>query len=135
MLTGVGEKALTFTWRIKRLGRISAWMAAYALVLNVMLTSALLASISPIKFNALHELCLNGSSGVPTAEDESDAAKPVIRCPLCVSGVAAINLPPQSAAQAIRIALHVLFEPAQPDTIIPRLVAGDHRPRGPPKLS
>jgi hypothetical protein len=120
--------------RIKRIGRFAASVAAYALVFNVILTSALLASVSPVKFNALHELCLNGGSA-PSTEDGDDAAKPVIRCPMCISGVAAIDLSPQSAVQAIRIALHVLFEPAQPDTIVPRLVAGDHRPRGPPKLS
>lgn len=125
---------MTFTSRIKKIGRSAALIAAYALVFSMMLTSALLASVSPVKFNALHELCLNGGSA-PSAEDGDDTAKPVIRCPLCVSSVAAIDLPPQSWAQAIRIALHVVFEPTQPDAIVPRLVAGDHRPRGPPKLS
>lgn len=125
---------MIFTLHIRRIGRFAASMAAYALVFNMILTSALLASVSPAKFKALHELCLNGGSA-PGEGDGDDTAKPVIRCPLCISGVAAIDLPPQSWAQAIRIALHVLVEPAQPDTIVPRLVAGDHRPRGPPKLS
>lgn len=125
---------MIFTLRIKRIGRFAASVAAYALVFNMILTSALLASVSPVKFNALHELCLNGASA-PSADDSDDSAKPIIRCPMCVSAIAAIDLPPQSAVQVIRIALHVLFEPAQPDTIIPRLVAGDHRPRGPPTLS
>jgi len=122
---------LIFTARIKRLGRFAAWAAAYALVFNVMLTSALLATVSPAKFNALHELCLNGGS-LPSTDGSTDKAKPVIRCPLCTSAMAAIDAPPQSPALAIRIALHAEFEQARLETIAPRLVSTDHQPRGPP---
>lgn len=126
---------MTFSLRIKKIGRLAALVAAYALVFNVMLTSALLASISPTKLNALHELCLNGSSSGQVTDDNGNPAKPIIHCPLCVSGAAMADLPPPPPALAIRIALHVLFEPTQPDVIVPRLVADDHRARGPPKLS
>ena len=131
----MGAWALIFTSRIKRIGRFAAWTAAYVLVLNVMLTSALLATISPLKFNALHELCLNGSSVSPSADDGKSDAKPLIRCPLCVSGVAAIDLPPHSPALAIRIALQVLFEPARHNDGVALFAVTDHRPRGPPHLS
>ncbi|CAN5360311.1 hypothetical protein BH10PSE10_BH10PSE10_26320 [soil metagenome] len=126
---------MIFTSRIKRMGRFAAWTAAYALVFNVMLTSALLATVSPLKFNALHELCLNGSSASPNKDGSNGDAKPVIRCPLCISGVAAVDLPPQSPALAIRIALEVLFEPTRHDDGVALFAATDHQPRGPPHLS
>lgn len=126
---------MVFTSRIKRFGRFAALAAVYALVFNVMLTSALLATVSPAKLDAIHELCLNGSPGVPSEDGNSDPGKPIIRCPLCISGVTAIDLPPQPPALAIRIALHAEFEPAQPDAIATPLVSADHQPRGPPHLS
>jgi hypothetical protein len=125
-----------FTSRIKRIGRFAAWAAAYALVFNVMLTSALLASISPSKLNAFHELCLNGSSVAPDADGNSDPAKPIVRCPLCLSNaVAMADQPSQTPALAIRIALRLLFEPAQHDDGVALFTTSDHQPRGPPHLS
>ena len=47
----------------------------------------------------------------------------------------AIDLPPQSPALAIRIALQVLFEPARLDDGIAHFATRDHQPRGPPHLS
>jgi hypothetical protein len=135
MLTGRGGSTVIFTSRIKRIGRFAAWAAAYALVFNVMLTSALLATVSPLKFNALHELCLNGSSAAPNSDGGTGDGKPVIRCPLCVSGIAATDLPPQSPALVIRIALQVLFEPAKHDAGITLFAESNHQPRGPPHLS
>lgn len=99
-----------------------------------MLTSALLATVSPLKFNALHELCLNGSSAVPQGDSNNDS-KPIIRCPLCISGIAAADLAPQSPALAIRIALHVPFEPVRHVGGVALFATGDHQPRGPPYLS
>ncbi len=122
--------------RIRATGRWAAFVAAYALVFNVMLTSALLATVAPAKFNALHELCLNGSSAIPDADGKTDSGKPIIRCPLCLSGIAAMaDQPPQAPALAIRIALRVLFEPAQHHNGIALFAASDHQPRGPPHLS
>jgi hypothetical protein len=116
-------------------GRFAAWAAAYALVFNVMLTSTLLASITPLKFNALHELCLNGDSASPGIEGNGDDSQPIIRCPLCVSGIAAAVLPSPSPALAIRIELHALLEPVRHDQGIQRLAPSSHQPRGPPHLN
>lgn len=122
--------------RIRSIGRWAAFVAAYALVFNVMLTSTLLASISPLKFNAFHELCLNGSSAALDADGNSDPGKPIVRCPLCLSSaVAMADQPPQTPALAIRIALRVLFEPTPNDHIVVRFAENDHQPRGPPHLS
>lgn len=122
--------------RIRTIGRWAAFVAAYALVFNVMLTSTLLAKVSPLKFNALHELCLNGSSAAPDADGNSDSGKPIVRCPLCLANaVAMADQPPQIPALAIRIALRLLFEPAQHDDGVALFAASDHQPRGPPHLS
>jgi hypothetical protein len=122
--------------RIRSIGRWAAFVAAYALVFNVMLTSALLATISPAKFNALHELCLNGSTAVPNADGSGDPGKPIVRCPLCLSSaVAMADQPPQTPALAVRIALRILFEPAPLHHIAARFAESDHQPRGPPHLS
>lgn len=122
--------------RIRAIGRWAAFVAAYGFVFNVMLTSALLASISPSKLNAFHELCLNGSSAAPDADGKHDPAKPIIRCPLCLSNaVPMADQPPQTPALAIRIALRVLFEPAPNDHVAVRFAESDHQPRGPPHLS
>ena len=122
--------------RIRTIGRWAAFVAAYALVFNVMLTSALLASVSPLKFNTLHELCLNGASSPSSADGNSDPGKPIVRCPLCLSSVAAMaDQPPQTPALAIRIALQVFFEPVRHDDGVARFATLDHQPRGPPHLS
>lgn len=122
--------------RIRTIGRWAAFAAAYALVFNVILTSALLASVSPLKFNALHELCLNGASSPSSTDGNGDPGKPIVRCPLCLSGVAAMaDQPPQTPALAIRIALRILFEPARHEDGVARFAVLDHQPRGPPHLS
>lgn len=122
--------------RIRSIGRWAAFVAAYALVFNVMLTSTLLATVSPSKLNAFHELCLNGSSAIPDADGNTDPGKPVVRCPLCLSSaVAMADQPPQTPALAIRIALRILFEPVVHDHVVVRFAKSDHQPRGPPHLS
>lgn len=122
--------------RIRSIGRWAAFVAAYALVFNVMLTSALLATVSPSKLNAFHELCLNGSSAIPDADGNTDPGKPVVRCPLCLSSaVAMADQPPQTPALAIRIALRILFEAVVHDHVVVRFAESDHQPRGPPHLS
>jgi hypothetical protein len=124
-----------FTSRIRTIGRFAALAAVYALVLNVVLTSAVLATISPLKANAFHELCLNGSSAAPDANGQTDDSKPIIRCPLCTAGAIAMDVPSPSPALAIRIALQIKFEPARHGDGAPLFAASDHQPRGPPSLS
>lgn len=121
--------------RIRSIGRWAAFVAAYVLVFNVVLTSTLLATISPTQANAAHELCLNGGPAVPDA-DGTDSGKPIVRCPLCLSSaVAMADQPPQTPALAIRIALRVLFEAPSHDHVVVRFAESDHQPRGPPHLS
>ena len=124
------------TARIRSIGRWAAFVAAYVLVFNVVLTSTLLATISPTKADAAHELCLNGGPAVPDADGSTDSGKPIVRCPLCLSSAAAMaDQPPQTPALAIRIALRILFEAPSHDHVVVRFAESDHQPRGPPHLS
>ncbi|MEH2508750.1 hypothetical protein V1291_000104 [Nitrobacteraceae bacterium AZCC 1564] len=126
---------MTLSSRIKKIGRLAALVAAYALVFNLMLTSTLLASISPLKLNALHELCLNGSSSGQATDDSGNPAKPIIHCPLCVSGAAMADLPPPPPALAIRIAFNIFYEAPPTQPFVAPLTVDDHQPRGPPHLA
>jgi len=125
---------VTFSSRIKRIGRLAALVAAYALVFNVMLTSTLLASVSPLKLNDIHEFCLNGSASGQSTDDSGNPAKPIIHCPLCVSGAAMADLPPPPPALAIRIAFNVFYEFPPAELFVAPLTVDDHQPRGPPHL-
>jgi hypothetical protein len=125
---------VTFTARIKKIGRLAALVAAYALVFNVMLTSALLASISPLKLNDIHEFCLNGTSSGQATDDSGNPAKPIIHCPLCVSGAAMADLPSPPPALAIRIAFNVPYEFPLAEHFVAPLTVNEHQPRGPPHL-
>jgi hypothetical protein len=119
--------------RIRAIGRWAAFVAAYAVVFNLILTSTLVATISPAKANTLHELCLNGSPGVPSADDGTSGA-PIVHCPLCSFSIAPLDQPPPSPALAIRIALDLSFEIARHDDAPGQPPANDHQPRGPPVL-
>ncbi|RTL54523.1 MAG: hypothetical protein EKK40_01615 [Bradyrhizobiaceae bacterium] len=68
-----------------RIGRLIVLAAAYALVLNVTLTTSLFASISPQNFDPLHVLCLNSAPVTDNSADQKAPHKPVISCPLCLS--------------------------------------------------
>lgn len=120
---------------IWKLGRIAASVAAYALALNVMLTSALLAGISPLQFDALHELCFNSAQTQLDATNDGDrTAAPVIHCPLCLSP-AAVALPPEAPAIATRIVVPVPLRFAPHDIFVARPASSDHQARGPPHLT
>jgi len=136
VLTGAGDFILLIRrpgiWKV---GRIAASVAAYALALNVMLTSALLASISPLQFNALHELCFNSAPTQLDAADDGDrTAAPVIHCPLCLSP-AAMALPPEAPAIATRIVVPAPLRAAPYDIVVAQPASSNHQARGPPHLT
>lgn len=121
--------------RIWRLRQIAAGIAAYALALNVLLSSALLASISPLQFNALHEACFNSATTQLDATNDGDrTAAPVIHCPLCLSP-AAVALPPEAPAIAVRIVVPAPLRSAPHDIFIVRATSSGHQARGPPHLT
>lgn len=104
--------------------------AAYALVLNVILSSLLLASVSPALSAAGFEICA-------VNPDHGDAGKSpgqvAVHCPVCVFAHA--GAPPQptefvTSRTAITIAPTIAREAA----VIARLAATDHQARAPPQL-
>lgn len=121
--------------RIRRIGRLAALAAAYALVLNVMMAGVLQAAVSPLKAAAGHELCLGSAAAAAEPDGTNDSGTPLVHCPLCLSNAAVADLASPPPALAIRIALRVLLEPAPAVHLAPRLAVDDHQPRGPPHLS
>jgi len=118
------------------IGSVAAFAAAYALVLNVILSSALLATLSPAALAASHELCFNSATAAALPGDTGNSGKPVaVRCPLCVSSHVGVALPPVIALPVHRIAIAVprLVALAAPFVATERI--SDHYPRGPPQLT
>jgi hypothetical protein len=119
----------------------AAWVAAYALVLNVILSSALMAAMSPVAFAAGDQICAN-SADLQTVRDEAgkeagktDHKKTAVQCPMCVGNHVAIDLPTPVPAVAGRIAL------CAPQKFVHGLAPASfakfssHQPRGPPHLN
>ena len=111
-----------------------AWVLAYALVLQIVLTSSLLASQTLDPARDLHQLCLNApSQSAPQDQGTTDRIAAFVHCPACLSRVDVAILPTPPAIRvlerrAVAVRFH-LFEPSS------AALSGDrvaHRPRGPP---
>lgn len=111
---------------------MAAFAAAYALVLNVLLSSALLAA-QPVQWSVVHEFCLSGETAAPT---EPGKAKPAaIHCPLCIGHHVSAAPPPVAPAVAIRLAFGVTYDPPRDTPFVAFRQTRDHQARGPPALS
>ncbi|KPF98213.1 hypothetical protein IP86_12220 [Rhodopseudomonas sp. AAP120] len=120
--------------RKRRVALGAAWAATYALVLNVLLASALLAAQSPAQLLAGHEFC-RASEDAATPVDPGKAKPAAIHCPLCIGHHVSAAPPPVAPAVAIRLAFGVAYDPPRPETFVALTQARDHQPRGPPVLS
>ncbi len=112
-------------------GTVASLAAAYALVLNVVLSSLLLAAVSPAAYAAGFEICAVNPDHGDTGKSPGQVA---VHCPVCVFSHAP-GAPPQPTLFAVsRIA--ILIEPdfAREPAIVARLAATDHQARGPPRL-
>lgn len=130
--------------RARRIGRWGAWAAAYALILNAILTSALAAAIPPDQFATSYELCLSGkhwsdTTGQPGELDAGKAVQPdqkgsPIHCPMCMPHLSAVHLPvaPQ-LAERVAVASPLTFSAHEPFLTLARVIF--HHARGPPQLS
>ena len=112
-------------------GTVASMAAAYALVLNVILSSLLLASVSPSLYAAGFEICA-------VNPDHGDAGKSpgqvAVHCPVCVFSHAP-GAPPQPTQFAVsRIAIAISPAFAHEAAIVARLAATDHQARAPPAL-
>jgi hypothetical protein len=122
--------------RRRRIGWGTVFIAVYALVFNVILSSILIASISPTAAAAAHELCISSDDGIAVRSDaDKQHGKTTVRCPLCVghhvSG--ALPPPPQPAlAERLPLAAPAVFAFRQ--RIVAHARSFDHLSRGPPVL-
>lgn len=112
------------------IARLAAWAAAYALVLQVVLTSALVASL-PRDANA-NILCLN--SAIADGGGSSDKGAPLgVHCPACLARVDLASLPaPAPLPVVARSFVPVAFAPLLPGSFRTALVRSPLQPRAPP---
>lgn len=129
--------------RVRRIGRWGAWAAAYALILNAILTSALAAAIPPDQFATSYELCLSGKLLADKSDQTADIdtgflhngqkGSPV-HCPMCMPHLSAVDLPVEpQLAERIAVASQLSFPAHEPFLTLARIVF--HHARGPPHLN
>jgi len=122
--------------RKRKIGIGVAWLAAYALVLNVILSSVLhAAALSPLTLAAGHIVCANSADISVVRDDAGKSDKRAsVHCPLCVSNHSTVALPPPPSPvierASSRTAIVVLL-----DTVFVALARfSEHQARGPPSL-
>jgi hypothetical protein len=117
------------------MGLAASWVAAYALLLNVVLSSMLLAAISPVAQAAGLEICISHPEPAGTPDNDKSAGRSIVHCPACV-GNHAPGAPPTIASFAItQIAVEIEASSASEDDNRPRRTTFDHQARGPPPLT
>lgn len=120
----------------QRVGRAAAFVAAYALVLNVILSSLLVASISPAAAAAGQILCINSTDADAAHDDAGKSGRGgAIHCPLCVGHHVTGALPPRELALGARLSVVVTTIRAFETRFVARFRSYDHQSRGPPALS
>ncbi|MGB3273382.1 MAG: hypothetical protein WBA66_10845 [Xanthobacteraceae bacterium] len=87
-----------------RYGAWVAWAAAYALVLNAVLASSLLAAVPSATFGDVAVLCVAHPDGGDSSTD-GDVARTVHHCKSCLPGLAAALPPPDAPDLFERIAV------------------------------
>lgn len=119
----------------RQIGWGTAFVAAYALVFNVILSSILIASVSPGAAADAHELCIRDASagGVP-ADTDKGGGKLAIHCPLCVGHHVAADLPPPPTTLSERIPLRAEVVHSFRQRVFARVRSFAHLSRGPPAL-
>jgi hypothetical protein len=121
--------------RRRRIAVVAALVAAYAVVLNVVLASSLLAGQSMAEPLAGHGFCL-ASAGVDEPPADFGKTKPTaIHCPLCVAQLVEALPPPVAPSVALRLACGVAYDPLRAAPFEAIEIRRDHQPRGPPQLT
>ncbi|MFG1432069.1 DUF2946 family protein [Xanthobacter sp. V2C-8] len=117
-----------------------AWAAAYALVLQVMLMSALGAGLAGRALDSASgaaallaaPLCVNS---MPAGDDDAPA-KAATHCPLCLSRVDAVLLPPPVATPELdRVAIELHYRAEVRDSLRTAARHRPHQPRAPPAFA
>lgn len=119
----------------RQVGRGAAFIAAYALVLNVILSSMLVASVSPVAAAATHEFCLGSDSGDAIPVDPGKpGGKTTVHCPLCLGHHVSNGLPPPQPALADRVPLTASIVYSFQQRIVAYARSFDHLSRAPPQI-
>jgi hypothetical protein len=127
---------VTHVLRKRRFGAVASLAAAYALVLNVILSSLLLASISPTDAAAGYAICHNNPDLASAPDDAGKTTgAPAVHCPLCVGNHAPGAPPTLTAELGVRIAVAIAATVAADETVTAHVITSDHRARAPPRLS
>jgi hypothetical protein len=123
-------------WRKRMIGVWASWAAAYALVINVVLSSAFLATLPPVAPAAGHEICFASVAlGAPNNDAGQPIKKSAFHCPICVGNHIAAAPPPSASALHIRVAIAIAPDFALSTGFIARAHAQDHQARAPPRLT
>ena len=123
--------------RNRRIGRWTALVAAYAFVLNALVASALLASVSPAKSLSGLELCVSSldASHLFANQDGQDKAtkRAAVHCQLCLQFAQPATLPaPTGAGLLLPIAVRLDIQPVMDVASLAQAPPHDHQARGPP---
>lgn len=126
--------------RNRRLGRWTALVAAYAFVLNALVATALLASVSPAKSLSGLELCVSSlDTAHPFADqDGQDKAtkRAAIHCQLCLQLAAPATLPPPTGVSLpLPVAVNLGDQPIADIPSLAQAAPSNHQARGPPHLT
>ena len=120
----------------QRVGRAAAFVAAYALVLNVILSSLLVAGISPAAAAAGQILCINRADPGVAHDDAGKSGRGgAIHCPLCIGHHVTGALPPPAFAFGARLPIALTTVRAFEVRFVARFRSYDHQSRGPPTLT
>jgi hypothetical protein len=120
--------------RARAIGVWAAWPAAFALLLNALLTSTLLAAVPPLDPFGQAQICHASGLDTSPAGDSSDAIKPsAAHCKLCVPAIAAAPPPLPLDGAFHRVAVAERRDP--PSEILPKTSppTANYESRGPPR--
>ena len=112
-------------------GTVASLAAAYALVLNVVLSSLLLAAVSPAAYATGFEICAVNPDHGDTGKGTGQVA---VHCPVCVFSHAPGAPPQPTLFLTSRIAIAIAPTVAREAAVVARLAATDHQARAPPEL-
>ncbi|MCP3400196.1 DUF2946 family protein [Bradyrhizobium sp. CCGB20] len=119
----------------RRIGCGAAFIAAYALLFNLILSSILAAGVSPAAVAAAHELCSSsGNLDAGRTGTDKNGKKLAIHCPSCAGHHTPTALPSPQAALADRRYVELVIAVAFEARFVAAFRSHDHQSRGPPFL-
>lgn len=117
--------------RSRRLAWATAWVVAYALSFQLILTTAVIASLP--RDGSIVALCVNSAAGDPSSP--GDPNLPVgVHCPACLARIDLAGVAPPVPAVVIvaRVARPVAYVPLRPAPVRTAALRLPLQPRAPP---